>query len=48
MVRSRYEGKVVRAETRYSNGRPVHHIRLVTPEGRVYTIVVDGVSGRAQ
>lgn len=48
MVRSRYDGKVIRAETRYSDGRPVHHIRILTPEGRVYTVRVDGVSGRMQ
>jgi uncharacterized membrane protein YkoI len=48
LVRSRRDGKVIRAETRYSDGRPVHYIRVLTPEGRVYTVVVDGVSGRAQ
>jgi hypothetical protein len=48
MVRSRYDGKVIRAETHYSDGRPVHHIRILTPEGRVYTVRVDGVSGRTQ
>ena len=48
MVRSRYEGKVIRAETHWSDGRPVHHVRLLTEEGRVYTVRVDGVSGRTQ
>ena len=48
IVRSRYEGKVIRAETHGSSDHPVHSIRILSPEGRVYTVKVDGVSGRIQ
>lgn len=48
IVRSRYPGKVIRAETEGSSDHPVHHIRILSPEGRVYTVSVDGLSGRIQ
>ena len=48
IVRARYQGKVIRAETQGSSDHPVHHIRILSPEGRVYTVSVDGVSGRIQ
>lgn len=46
-VRARFEGRVIRADTRYSgDGTPVHHIKLLSPDGRVSTIRVDGRTGR--
>ena len=48
IVRARYEGKVIRAETQGSADHPVHYVRILSPEGRVYTVKVDGVSGRIQ
>ena len=48
IVRSRYEGKVIRAETHGSDDHPVHRIRILSPDGRVYTVSVDGVTGRIQ
>jgi uncharacterized membrane protein YkoI len=38
---------VVKAETRYRNGRPVHHVRILTSDGRVRTVKIDGVSGHS-
>jgi len=48
IVRSRYEGKVIRAETHGSDEHPVHRIRILSPDGRVYIVSVDGVTGRIQ
>jgi uncharacterized membrane protein YkoI len=48
IVRSRYEGKVIRAETHGSDDHPVHRIRILSPDGRVYSVSVDGVTGRIQ
>src|SRR5262245_9391368 len=48
IVRGRYEGKVIRAETQGSDDHPVHEIRILSPEGRVYTVRVDGLTGRIQ
>jgi uncharacterized membrane protein YkoI len=48
IVRSRYEGKVIRAETHGSDDHPVHQIRILSPDGRVFTVSVDGVTGRIQ
>lgn len=45
-VRRRYEGKILRAETRVRDGRAIHHIKLLTPDGRVRTIRVDAETGR--
>jgi uncharacterized membrane protein YkoI len=48
IVRARYEGKVIRAETQGSDDHPVHQIRILSPDGRVYTVRVDGLTGRIQ
>jgi uncharacterized membrane protein YkoI len=48
IVRGRYDGKVIRAETQGSDDHPVHEIRILSPEGRVYTVHVDGLTGRIQ
>jgi uncharacterized membrane protein YkoI len=48
IVRARYEGKVIRAETQGSDDHPVHEIRILSPDGRVFTVHVDGVTGRIQ
>jgi hypothetical protein len=46
-VRARFEGRVIRADTRYTaDGTPVHHIKLLSPDGRVSTIRVDGLTGQ--
>ena len=36
IVRARYPGKVIRAETHGSDDHPIHQIRILSPEGRVY------------
>jgi len=46
MVLGRYGGKVIRAETRTRNGRTIHSIKLLTDDGRVRTVQVDGETGQ--
>jgi uncharacterized membrane protein YkoI len=41
-VRSRTGGRVVSAETRVSNGREVHYIKVLTKDGKVKTHKVNG------
>jgi uncharacterized membrane protein YkoI len=41
-VRSRTGGKVVSAETRVQGGREVHHIKVLTKDGKVKTHKVNG------
>jgi uncharacterized membrane protein YkoI len=48
IVRARYEGKVIRAETQGSDDHPIHQIRILSPDGRVFTVRVDGLTGRIQ
>ena len=43
-VRSRTGGRVVSAETKVSNGREVHHIKVLTEDGKVKTHKVNGCS----
>lgn len=43
-IRGRTGGRVLSAETRNENGRPVHHIRILTGNGKVKRIRVDGQS----
>ncbi|CAN5305143.1 hypothetical protein BH24PSE2_BH24PSE2_10450 [soil metagenome] len=45
MVLGRYGGKVISAETRSRNGRVIHQIKLLTDDGRVRTVRVDGRTG---
>jgi uncharacterized membrane protein YkoI len=41
-VRKRTGGKVVSAETRVQGGREVHHIKVLTKDGKVKTHKVNG------
>jgi len=41
-VRARTGGRVVSAETRVSNGREVHYIKVLTQDGKVKTHKVNG------
>ncbi len=41
-VRRRTGGRVVSAETRVQNGREVHHIKVLTKDGKVRTHKVNG------
>ncbi len=43
-IRGRTGGRVLSAETRNENGRPVHHIRILTGNGKVKRIRVEGQS----
>ncbi len=45
-ARERTGGRVLSAETRQEKGRPVHYIRLLTPDGRVQRVRIDARSGR--
>jgi uncharacterized membrane protein YkoI len=49
LVRSRVPGEVLRAETRMDpTGGPVHHLRVLTPEGRVQQWRVHAQTGRIE
>ena len=41
-VRSKTDGRIVSAETRVSNGRETHHIKVLTKDGKVKTYKVPG------
>ncbi len=41
-VRRRTGGRVVSADTRVQGGREVHHIKVLTPDGKVRTHKVNG------
>jgi uncharacterized membrane protein YkoI len=45
MAQRRYRAKAVRAETVLSGERRVHQIRLLSSEGKVWTVRVDAESG---
>lgn len=42
MIRNRTGGKIVSAETRVQGGREVHHIKVLTKDGRVQMHRVNG------
>jgi uncharacterized membrane protein YkoI len=42
----RYDGRVVRAETKIINGRRVYEIRMIDSAGRVRTIRIDAQTGQ--
>jgi hypothetical protein len=44
MVKRQYKGKIVSAETRMSGNREVHHIRVLTEDGKVKTVKIQGRS----
>jgi uncharacterized membrane protein YkoI len=45
MAQRRYRAKAVKAETVENGGRRVHQIRLLSAEGKVWTVRVDAESG---
>jgi uncharacterized membrane protein YkoI len=45
MVQRRYRAKAVRAETVRDGDRRIHQIRLLSAEGKVWTVRVDAESG---
>lgn len=44
-VRDRTRGRVLSAETEQNNGGRVHHIKVLTRDGRVKRFRIDGASG---
>ncbi len=48
LAQSRDRAKAVKAETVEEQGRRVHYIRLLSAEGRVWTVRVDAATGRMQ
>ena len=46
MVKRQYKGRIVSAETRISGGREVHHIKVLTEDGKVKTVRIPGRSSR--
>jgi uncharacterized membrane protein YkoI len=45
MAQRRFRAKAVRAETVESGGKRIHQIRLLSAEGKVWTVRVDAESG---
>lgn len=45
LAQQRYQGRVVRAETKQMNGRRVHEIRILGDDGRVRTLHFDADDG---
>ncbi|HEY7641862.1 MAG TPA: PepSY domain-containing protein [Steroidobacteraceae bacterium] len=45
MAQRRFRAKAVKAQTIESGGRRVHQIRLLSAEGKVWTVRVDAESG---
>jgi uncharacterized membrane protein YkoI len=45
MAQSRYQGRVVRAETTQMGDRTVHEIRILGDDGRVRTVRIDAQTG---
>jgi hypothetical protein len=43
-VRRQYKGRIVSAETKRSGNREVHHIKVLTDDGKVKTVTVQGRS----
>jgi uncharacterized membrane protein YkoI len=41
-VRRQYNGRIVSAETKVSGNREVHHIKVLTEDGKVKTVTVPG------
>jgi len=46
IAKRRYDGRVVRAETRTINGARVYVIRILDSAGRVRTVVIDAQTGQ--
>lgn len=46
MAASRFQGRVVRAETKMRGGRREHEIRILGEDGRVRTVRIDAQSGQ--
>ena len=47
MVKRQYKGRIVSAETKTSGGREVHHIKVLTEDGKVKTVRIQGRSTRS-
>lgn len=45
-ARSQSGGRVIKAQTSWRNGQPIHTIRVLSDDKRVKTYRYDGVSGR--
>lgn len=46
MAEQRYKARVVRADTTEADGRRYHVLRLLSQEGRVWTVRIDAATGK--
>jgi len=46
-VRRQYDGRIVSAETRVSGDREVHHIKVLTSDGKLKTVRIPGRTRRS-
>ena len=44
-VRQRTDGRIISAETKTRNGNEVHHIKVLTKDGKVKTFKIQGRKG---
>ncbi len=44
-VRSRTKGRIISADTKSKNGNEVHHIKVLTKDGKVKTFKIQGRRG---
>ncbi|MFQ6005523.1 MAG: PepSY domain-containing protein [Woeseia sp.] len=46
IVKRRYKGRIVSAETKLRGNREVHHIKVLTEDGKVKTVEIQGRTRR--
>ena len=46
-VRRQYNGRIVSAETRISGNREVHYVKVLTEDGKVKTVRINGRTRRS-
>ena len=46
MVKRQYNGRIVSAETKTNGNREVHHIKVLTEDGKVKTVKIQGRTKR--
>ena len=45
LVKRQYQGKVLKAQSTKSNGRPGYRVKMISTEGRVFYVFVDAQTG---
>jgi len=45
LVKRQYQGKVLKAQSTKTNGRPGYRVKMISTEGRVFYVFVDAQTG---